>query len=67
MQTENWQTIKDTLLKALQLESSGRRAYLDSADISAEVRAEVESLLTQENNAKDFMSLTASGFAHELF
>ncbi|HEX6188944.1 MAG TPA: serine/threonine-protein kinase [Pyrinomonadaceae bacterium] len=67
MQPENWKTIKAALLEALELDTSGRRAYLDNADLSPEVRAEVESLLTQQNNSKDFMSLTASGFARELF
>ena len=67
MRAENWQTIKDTLIEVLDLDPSGRRAYLDNAHLSAEVRAEVESLLTQEDNAQDFMSLTASGFARELF
>ena len=67
MHADTWKTIKDTLLEALKLDSSRRRDYLDNAGISAEVRAEVESLLTQENNAIDFMSLTASGFAGELF
>lgn len=67
MQPENWTTIKETLLEALKLDPSGRRAYLDSANLSAVVRAEVESLLTHEDSAKDLMSVTASGFTREFF
>lgn len=67
MQAENWKTVKETLLEALKRDSSSRRGYLDQANLSAEVRAEVESLLTHESNAKDFMSVTASGFTREFF
>jgi len=67
MQTENWQAIKDTLLEALKLDPASRRTYLETAPISAEVRAEVESLLTHEDSAQDFMSITASGYTRELF
>jgi serine/threonine-protein kinase len=67
MQAENWKTVKATLLEALKLDPSGRRAYLDNTNLSAEVRAEVESLLTHEDSAKDFMSVTASGYTREFF
>ena len=67
MQPENWKKIKTTLLEALELDTAGRRAYLENAGLSAEVRAEVESLLTHEKSVNDFMSVTASGFARELF
>lgn len=67
MQAEDWKTIKHTLLEALKLDSSRRWDYLDRANLSAELRAEVESLLAHENSAQDFMSVTASGFTREFF
>jgi eukaryotic-like serine/threonine-protein kinase len=65
MQADNWKTIKNSLLVALKLDPSKRREYLEQAGLSAEVRAEVESLLTHDESAQDFMSLTASGFTRE--
>jgi serine/threonine protein kinase len=67
MQADNWKTIKDTLLEALKLDPAKRRDYLEHAGLSAEVRAEVESLLIHEDSAQDFMSVTASGFTREFF
>jgi serine/threonine protein kinase len=67
MQSESWKTVKETLLEALSLDPLARHKYLTEANLSAEVRAEVESLLTQESSAKDFMSVTASGFTREFF
>ncbi len=63
MHAENWKTIKDILLEALNLAPSARREYLEGADISAEARAEIESLLVLEAEAEDFMSLTVGEFS----
>jgi len=65
MHAENWKTIKDVLLKALKLAPSERRDYLLRADITAETRAEVESLLSLEAEAEDFMSLSVGEFSKD--
>ena len=67
MQTENWETTKQILQETLNLAPDERAGFLDDSPISAEIRAEVESLLACENAAEKFMSLTASGFGGELF
>ncbi len=67
MHAENWQTIKDILLEALNLDASGRRDYLDRADMTAETRQEVESLLLLEEEAEDFMSLPVGEFSKDFF
>ncbi|HEV2706801.1 MAG TPA: serine/threonine-protein kinase [Pyrinomonadaceae bacterium] len=66
MHAENWKTIKEVLLEALKLLPSERRDYLRSADITAETRAEVESLLSLEAEAEDFMSLSVGEFSRDL-
>jgi serine/threonine protein kinase len=65
MHAENWKTIKDVLLEVLKLAPSERRDYLLRADISAETRAEVESLVNLEAEAKDFMSLSVGEFSKD--
>jgi serine/threonine protein kinase len=65
MHAENWKTIKEVLLEALNLAPSARREYLQRADISAETRAEVESLLVLEAEAEDFMSLSVGEFSRD--
>ncbi len=67
MEAENWKTIKDILLETLQLDPPARAAYLDRAAITAEARAEVESLLALEAEARDFMSLPAGEFSGDIF
>lgn len=65
MHAENWKTIKDVLLEALKLAPSERRDYLLRADITAETRAEVESLVSLEAEAEDFMSLSVGEFSKD--
>ncbi len=67
METENWKDIKSILFNVLNLDTSERRNYLEQAHIAPETREEVESLLSLEDHARDFMSVSASGFAKELF
>ncbi len=67
MHSENWKAIKDTLLEALKLDPAERRRYLNGPDITAETRKEVESLLTLESEAADFMSLTVGDFSSDFF
>lgn len=67
MHTENWKNIKDVLLESLALDSADRRSFLDEARITAEAREEIESLLSVEENAGDFMSVSESGFTKDFF
>ena len=67
METENWKNIKDVLLDALNLRDFERREFLDKADITPEVRAEVESLLAFEEESEDLMHLSAVEFSKDFF
>ncbi len=67
MQAENWKNIKAVLTEALNLDASERREFLENADISAEVRSEVESLLTFEEESEDLMHLSAVEFSRDFF
>ncbi|HEY0049871.1 MAG TPA: serine/threonine-protein kinase, partial [Pyrinomonadaceae bacterium] len=67
MQSENWKTIKEVLVEALKLDASERSDFLDKADISSEIRQEVESLLTFEEESKDLMNLSAVEFSKDFF
>jgi serine/threonine protein kinase len=66
MHVDNWKTVKEVLLEALRLVPSERPDYLQRADITAETRAEVESLLSLEAEAEDFMSLSVGQFSRDL-
>jgi serine/threonine-protein kinase len=65
MEPDNWKTIKDVVLEALELDASRRREFLDQAGISADTRAEVESLLGLAEEAEDFMSLSVGEFSKD--
>ncbi len=65
MHAENWKTIKEVLLEALKLDASRRQDYLERADITPEIREEVESLLVLEAEAEDFMSLPVGEFSKD--
>ena len=67
MQAENWKTVKDILLEALSLDLSRRGEFLEQAPITSETRREVESLLSIEKNAKDFLSVSAGDFSKDFF
>ncbi|HYG09620.1 MAG TPA: serine/threonine-protein kinase, partial [Pyrinomonadaceae bacterium] len=66
MHAENWKTVKEVLLETLRLAPSERRDHLQRADITVEIRAEVESLLSLEAEAEDFMSLSVGQFSSDL-
>jgi serine/threonine-protein kinase len=66
MEADDWKRIKEALLEALGLDPRERAAYLERADLTAEARAEVESLLAFEAEAQDFMSLPAGEFSGDL-
>ncbi|MCY7346053.1 MAG: protein kinase [Pyrinomonadaceae bacterium] len=67
MKAENWKNIKDVLMEALNLDVSERRGFLEKADITPDVRAEVESLLAFETAAEDLMHLSAVEFSKDFF
>lgn len=67
MQVEKWKAVKEILLEILNLAPSERGEFFRKSGINGDVRKEVESLLIHENNAKDFMSLTASGYTRDFF
>lgn len=65
MNAENYQEFKDLLRRILDAESSRRREMLEKADVSAEIRSEVESLIALEEEMGDFMSLPISDFSKD--
>jgi non-specific serine/threonine protein kinase/serine/threonine-protein kinase len=67
MQPQDWKTIKEILHRALDVETSERQRFLDNADISAEARREVESLLDFETEAENIMQLSAFKFSENFF
>jgi len=67
MQSENWKKIKELLDEVLSLELSERQKFLDNAKVSAELRAEVESLLAFETESEDLMRLSAVEFSKDFF
>jgi eukaryotic-like serine/threonine-protein kinase len=67
MQNENWKKVKDLLDEVLQIETSERQNFLENSGVSAEVRAEVESLLAFEEESEDLMHLSAVEFSKDFF
>lgn len=67
MQTENWRQVKEILAAVLELELSRRQSYLKNAEISDEIRREVESLLAVEEEAAGLMNLSAVEFSKDFF
>ncbi|HNQ15481.1 MAG TPA: protein kinase [Pyrinomonadaceae bacterium] len=63
MSTETWEKIKEILEAVLGLEPGERVEFLTGLDIDDEIRAEVESLLADEENSAEFMSLTVDKFS----
>ncbi|HEX8246766.1 MAG TPA: serine/threonine-protein kinase [Pyrinomonadaceae bacterium] len=67
MQPENWKKIKEILDEALKIEPVRRQDFLNKSGASAEIRAEVESLLAFEAEAEDMMHLSAVEFSGDFF
>ena len=65
MKADDWKEIKIVLLEAIRLDPHERASYLERAGLTPEARAEVESLLALEAEAKDFMSLPAGEFSKD--
>ncbi|MEZ5428340.1 MAG: protein kinase [Pyrinomonadaceae bacterium] len=66
MQAENWKIASEVLQEVLELPASERNNFLEKANLSAEVKAEVESLLALEESAGEFMSVSAGGLTGEM-
>jgi len=67
MQSENWKKVKELLDEVLSLEAPERKNFLDNTKVSAEIRAEVESLLAFETESEDLMRLSAVEFSKDFF
>ncbi len=65
MEADDWKTIKHVTLEALEQDVSRRRQFLDQANLSAEARAEVESLLRFAADAANFMTLSVGEFSKD--
>ncbi|HEY0458383.1 MAG TPA: serine/threonine-protein kinase [Pyrinomonadaceae bacterium] len=66
MKAESWSTIKKILEEVLSLAPPMRAAFLERADLSAEIKSEVKSLLKFEAESEQFMSVSASNLTGEL-
>jgi serine/threonine protein kinase len=67
MPNKNWERVKEILDEVLRIAPSERQKFLSDADLSEEVRAEVESLLTFETEAENLMNLSAIEFSKDFF
>lgn len=67
MKTEKWAAVKELLQESLNRAPVEREKFLDNSGYTPDIRREVESLLTHERDARDFMSLTASRYARDFF
>ncbi len=65
MEFKNPANVKELLWEVLEIEPAKRREFLDNAGTSAEIRAEVESLLSFEAVSADFMSLAITDFSKD--
>ena len=57
--------VKEILWEALEIEPAKRREFLDNAGTTAEIRGEIESLLSFEAVSADFMSLAITDFSKD--
>src|SRR5688572_969534 len=67
MQAENWKKVKELLDQALQLDIHERLDFISSSGYNAEIRGEVESLLTFEEESEHLMHLSAVEFSRDFF
>jgi serine/threonine protein kinase len=66
MKAESWITIKAVLQDVLNMSPSKRAEFLERADLSVEIKAEVKSLIEFEDESETFMSISAGSLAGEL-
>ena len=67
MQIENWEKVKELLEQVSELEETQRQEFLDKSNISAEIRAEIESLISFEDEADNLMNFSAIEFSKDFF
>lgn len=67
MPNKNWERVKEILDEVLRIPPSQRQKFLNDADISDEVRTEVESLIAFEAEAENLMNLSAIEFSKDFF
>ncbi len=64
---EDREKLKEIIYEVLSLEQAERQDYLDKANLSAEMRSEIESLISYEKATETFMGLSAVAFSQDLF
>lgn len=64
---KNWKNVKEILSEALELTADERYEFLQNANLSPEILAEVESLLSFEEEADQMMNLSAVEFSADFF
>ena len=67
MVADDWKKIKEVLNKVLETEIPHRRNFLEKAGLDAEMRREVELLLTFETEAETALHLPAIEFSKDFF
>ncbi len=65
MQNENWPKIKELISDALELSPEARGRFLDSKNLSDDIRKEVESLISFEVEADEMMGMSAVEFSKD--
>ena len=67
MNLERWNKLKVTLADAIAVDPARRAGFLEDSGLEADDIVEIESLLRNEVEARDFLSIPASGFAADFF
>jgi serine/threonine protein kinase len=67
MEKVSWGKVKELLDQVLELEPLKRQEFLQNSSVSDELRAEVESLISFENEADHLMNLSAVEFSKDFF
>ncbi|MGB7201053.1 MAG: serine/threonine-protein kinase [Pyrinomonadaceae bacterium] len=64
---DDWKKHKDLLAAAIELDPDKRQKFFDESGIDGEARAEIESLLSLQDDAADFLSVPAGSFSNDFF
>ena len=67
MKADNWSEISEILVDCLEIEKSERQRYLDKLNINSELRAEVETYLSFEEEVENSLNLSAFEFSRGFF
>jgi serine/threonine protein kinase len=65
MTEEKWKNLKEIVSETLNLPPFERKIFLDKANLSPEIRAEVESLIAFDEVSEDFMKFSAVTFSRD--